>query len=442
MSQVVPSKQDIMGYVQHMEELETREFALRKAAEELREAKREIESDAAERLQLINRELNGVAEPMSAAEKYWLICRADSTEPYWDKNREWPAWDRCQDSRAEYVKRYIQNSPYYYIATPDQVKERMEENGLSLEKLPLDPPKQAALKKPKNYEESKDKYWLVAPAVGGYILGSIGIVFLHAVLWAGVGDALCIGQGMNQSIYGWILPVFIISAIIWIKKLFKRYKKKKGEFNAVCAANEYDKKCQEQAEIARSYEEIYLRMFYLHEAMKIEKIKSEQAVALAETKAQYLQAQAESLEKQADIIAANKIKLYQLSIVPPDYRTLDCVIMLNSIFKNDLADTMREAILLYDERVFRGEVLQGIQKIYDMLGKLASSMRAIESCLLDIRRDVADMTAEMRGIASEMHESRRYQEKAADEARATRYAMESVQRSTELLEWYERKKAW
>jgi hypothetical protein len=40
-------------------------------------------------------------------------------------------------------------------------------------------------------------------------------------------------------------------------------------------------------------------------------------------------------------------RYYSLDILPPDYRTMDCVITLDHIFRNDLADTVREAILLY-----------------------------------------------------------------------------------------------
>ena len=74
---------------------------------------------------------------------------------------------------------------------------------------------------------------------------------------------------------------------------------------------------------------------------------------------------------------------------------LDCVIMLDSIFRNNLADNARDAILLYDERVFRGEIIQGVAKIYEMLGNLAYSMKAIEVCLVEIRDSVKTMCDEL-----------------------------------------------
>ena len=85
-----------------------------------------------------------------------------------------------------------------------------------------------------------------------------------------------------------------------------------------------------------------------------------------ETRVQYIFAQADLLVQTADELHAKKESLYRANIIPPDYRELDCVLMFHQIFRNDLADTMREAVKIYEERVFRQEVIRGIDRIYRM----------------------------------------------------------------------------
>lgn len=149
----------------------------------------------------------------------------------------------------------------------------------------------------------------------------------------------------------------------------------------------------------------------------------------------------------ADIIRENKVQLYEFGIVPPDYRSLDAVLMIANIFDNDLADTMREAVLLYDERVFRGEVVRGIDNINKSLSRLNQTMSAVVSCLYDINRNVSRVALEINGIANQiysMHEDvseigkkiLKEQRKIADDSRATRFAAEAIQKSAEKLEWY------
>ena len=45
--------------------------------------------------------------------------------------------------------------------------------------------------------------------------------------------------------------------------------------------------------------------------------------------------------------------MYDMNIIPPDYRDLVYLFGFYKIFRNNLADTMREAVLLYEERDYR-----------------------------------------------------------------------------------------
>ena len=127
---------------------------------------------------------------------------------------------------------------------------------------------------------------------------------------------------------------------------------------------------------------------------------------VAHMQADLMETQADMLIEKANEIQKAKLAIYKVNIVPPDYRELDCVLMFHQIFRNDLADTIREAIKIYEERIFRQEVIRGIDKIYAMLGNLSSAMNSIEKRLLEIKdeviimgNDVHKATSQLAGIA-------------------------------------------
>ena len=138
-------------------------------------------------------------------------------------------------------------------------------------------------------------------------------------------------------------------------------------------------------------------------------------------------------------IEKRKQKLYSLNIVPPDYRELDCMIEFDQIFRNDLADTMREAIKIYDERVFRGEVIRGVDKIYTMMGELVATMLNIESALYGIQSEVRLMSDELYKFTSNAEKT---QEDLLSETRAAHYATEALQKTQERCEWYMNRSCW
>ena len=134
------------------------------------------------------------------------------------------------------------------------------------------------------------------------------------------------------------------------------------------------------------------------------------------------------------------LELYAFNIIPPDYRYMDCVIMLDQIFSNDLADTMREAINIYEERVFRGSVIRGMNKIVSMLGKLSSDMSAISLKLDMINNNVAHMSSDLNRfnerIASESAKNRAVTEDLIRETQLGRYTNEKLLESNKRLEYY------
>ena len=97
------------------------------------------------------------------------------------------------------------------------------------------------------------------------------------------------------------------------------------------------------------------------------------------------------------------MRLYSVGIVPPNYRTLDATLMIADIFDNDLADTMREAVLLYDEIVFRGEVVRGIDNINKSLEHLNQTMAIVVDCLGEINQSINRVALEINGVANQIH---------------------------------------
>ena len=180
----------------------------------------------------------------------------------------------------------------------------------------------------------------------------------------------------------------------------------------------------------------------------------EQQLKEARQKADYARIQYDNAEKKDSInkyqinemkkvqvsIEENLKRLYEYGIIPPDYRYMDCVIILDQIFRNDLADTMREAIKIYEERVFRGSVIRGMDKICSMLGQLSSDMSAISLKLDMINNNVAHMSGDLerfnQRIASESAKNRAATEELIKETQLGRYTNEKLLESNKRLEYY------
>ena len=183
-------------------------------------------------------------------------------------------------------------------------------------------------------------------------------------------------------------------------------------------------------------------------------IKAEQQLKEARQKAEYAKILCDNAERNDSInrhqinemkkvqvsIEQNLKSLYEYGIIPPDYRFMDCVIILDQIFRNDLADTMREAIKIYEERVFRGSVIRGMDKIVSMLGRLSSDMSAISLKLDMINNNVAHMSSDLNRfnerIASESAKNRAVTEDLIRETQLGRYTNEKLLESNKRLEYY------
>lgn len=158
-----------------------------------------------------------------------------------------------------------------------------------------------------------------------------------------------------------------------------------------------------------------------------------QAFEVAEKRMQKMQIYAQTLRTHAyrldkDIAEIENAleKNYSLNIVPPDYRRLECMVWIDYAFRNDQVDTMREATLQCDKWTRHGEMM-------NVLNELARNFRSIENLLQKINANISMMNQELFRIAE-------IQEMRLSETQSARYAMESVQKSTEKLAMYEEMK--
>jgi hypothetical protein len=102
-------------------------------------------------------------------------------------------------------------------------------------------------------------------------------------------------------------------------------------------------------------------------------------------------------------------------IVPPDYRYVDCLVVVQHAFKNGLADSMKEAILYYEQKEFRNQVIRGVNNIHEMLGQLASSMLEVKGILSSIDSNVHGIMRNQE-ISNNIQSARMYADKEFYEA--------------------------
>ena len=163
--------------------------------------------------------------------------------------------------------------------------------------------------------------------------------------------------------------------------------------------------------------------------------QSEQKLAIAskernqtEIYIQKLLAHADQLDKDIAEIEKSLQHNYALNIVPPDYRRLECLVWIDYAFRNDQVDTMRQATLQCDKWTRHGEQMK-------VLNELARQFRSIRELLETMNGNISMMNQDLFRIAEA-------QEKQLSETQSARYAMESVQKSTETLAMYEEMKRY
>lgn len=166
----------------------------------------------------------------------------------------------------------------------------------------------------------------------------------------------------------------------------------------------------------------------------------------------------DDISEKLETVDSQLTEFYSVNLIPPDYRSLECVIAFNQMFRNDLVDTMREAALLYDERVFRGEMIKGLNNIYKAINELGglmsetvSVLREIESntsrmCdeLVDVSSNLVRMNANVTGhlstmsanLSSGLNSIANGQRRIESELEYSRYSTEAIRANSDRMRWY------
>ncbi len=121
-------------------------------------------------------------------------------------------------------------------------------------------------------------------------------------------------------------------------------------------------------------------------------------------------------------IEQNLRECYSLDIIKPAYQNLVSVVILDEIFVNDKADTMREAMILCDAEIRHAELLGKLDQVMHALQTLSSTLAGMVAVLENINTNVELISRDVCSIAEN-------QERIA-------YATESMQRSAENADFY------
>lgn len=130
----------------------------------------------------------------------------------------------------------------------------------------------------------------------------------------------------------------------------------------------------------------------------------------------------EELNMAANEIDEMLLKCYALNIVKPDYRNLVCLLILDNIFMNDKADTMREAMLLCDAELRHNELVGKLNEVVRAMRTLSKRLQGIDRVMNSIDTNISHISQEARRMT------------AAQEQIV--YATESIQQSAENTDFF------
>ena len=131
---------------------------------------------------------------------------------------------------------------------------------------------------------------------------------------------------------------------------------------------------------------------------------------------------ARRLEQDADRITENLKRCYELGVIMPSYRNLVSVVILDDIFTNDKADTMREANLLCDTEIRHAELVGKLDEVVHALKTLASSIQSMSHILSAINTNVSLISQDIYRMAETQEE--------------IKYAADAIKSSADNADFY------
>lgn len=321
--------------------------------------------------------------------------------------------------------------------------------------------------KEEDLNEIKNATWkkLLSFDIYDWILPVIGFAFLGAVVGAiifGICTSL-LGAGEEVGlviVIGMVLGIVIPYNIIKSKRINAAKDWYSCEIES--ANSDIQKLKTEQQEENETYKKELSQKqserIALCEQQQLERAEAENDLANEQKMYAELTGHIDVISEKLDTVDSQLREFYSVNLIPPNYRSIECVIAFDQMFRNDLVDTMREAALLYDERVFRGEMITGLNKIYEAINELGglmsetvSVLRQIESntsrmCdeLCEVSSNLVRMNANVTGHLSTMSSNlssgfetiSKGQSRIETELEYNRYANEAIRANSDRMKWY------
>ena len=232
----------------------------------------------------------------------------------------------------------------------------------------------------------------------------------------------------HPTIYFGIASIFLIRFIPLLKKDIRKIKETEAEIEKLTIEKhkELDGLSEKIKEINRYNKNVPINN-------QKEQERYENTKAIKENELSLIQNEANLVHTKYNELLAIHNNLYSIGIIPPDYRTMDCVYVFDQIFRNDLADNMRQAVALYEERVFRGEIIKGMGTIISKLDSLQGTMSDLVSDIYSVKQNVSFMSQDVYRMAEAQS---KHNDKMLENSKATRYAAETVQKYSEEAKKY------
>ena len=242
----------------------------------------------------------------------------------------------------------------------------------------------------------------------GYIFMHMFFVSLTFSLLGAALTALFFGADFENAFES---PYYVVGAgialILYFSLFFTLwYKSKKDGFSTLLQKNE-----SELSQVRSKIQAEEERLITAKKNLEDEVIE-----------AQKLRKKADELDAAATKIYGKLKECYSLGVIQHSYQNLVCVVVIDSIFLNDKADTMREAMLLCDTELRHYELINKLNDIYNSLAALAMGLQGMSEVLESISSNVRNISYEVGRMSND-------QEKVA-------FAVESIKKSTDNVDFY------
>ena len=211
-----------------------------------------------------------------------------------------------------------------------------------------------------------------------YFCGAATVMAVYSIAWEGF-----------RLPGGIVAIMMVLSALVYLTL-----------FYIICFAISEKKYCQYILDLKEACDKAHAESLDGERALQ----NAEQQLADAVKQEKEIGLAADRLEQGADTITENLKRCYELGVIMPSYRNLVSVVILDDIFTNDKADTMREANLLCDTEIRHAELVGKLDEVVHALKTLASSIQSMSHILSAINTNVSLISQDIYRMAETQDE--------------------------------------